>query len=145
MMQVNSELKQLDAKETDPALLYVRELRGRSANENLHKAYVFEDSNKQVNCSYIRVFLKQSACYTVTPDTHQWYRINKNEITDNHNIAICNDTTINLVPLPSAEPLEFNVFEIIVRLSCSQNQRDLPNDIQTQAISNTSIPTNNNI
>ena len=38
----------------------------------------------------------------------------------------------NMVPLPPAEPPEINTFETIVRLSLSQNQRDLPNNIQTQ-------------
>ena len=32
--QLHRELKQLDAKENDPSLLYVRELRGRSVNED---------------------------------------------------------------------------------------------------------------
>ena len=107
--------------------------------------HIFEYSNQPVNCSYILVFLKQSACYTVTPDTHQWYRINTNEMTDNLNLAICNDTTINMVLLPPAEPSESNTFATIVRLSLLQNQTDLPNDIPRQAISNTSILTNNNI
>ena len=31
--QMNRELKQLDARETDPFFLYVRELRGRTVNE----------------------------------------------------------------------------------------------------------------
>ena len=35
-IQVDRELKQMDAKETDPSLLYVRELRGRSVNEESH-------------------------------------------------------------------------------------------------------------
>ena len=34
--------------------------------------------------SHIIVFLKQSTCYAITPDTHQWFRINGNEITHNH-------------------------------------------------------------
>ena len=71
--------------------------------------------------------------------------INTNEITDNNNKAIYNDPAINMVPLPPAELSESNAFETIVKLSLSQNQRDLLNDIQTQAISNTSILTNNNI
>ena len=41
-----------------------------------HQEYLFENSNKVVNCSYIPVFLKQSTCYIITPDTHQWYKIN---------------------------------------------------------------------
>ena len=113
--------------------------------DNSHQAYLFEHTNKPVKCSHILVFFKQSTCYTVTPDTHQWYRINTNEITDNHNIAICNDTTINMVPLPPAEPPEFNAFETISRLLLSQNQRDLPHNIQTQTNPNTSIITNNSI
>ena len=55
----------------------------------------------------------------------QWYRINTNKITNSHIIANCNDTTINMVPLPPAEPSESNAFETIVRLSLLQNQRDL--------------------
>ena len=120
-------------------------IKGLCKYDNLHNRYCFEHSNKWVNCSYILVFLKQHLCYIVTPDIHQWYRINTNEITDDHNIAICNDTSINMVPLPQAEPLEFNTFKTIVNLSLSKNQRDLPNDIQTQTISNTSILTYNNL
>ena len=88
--------------------------------DNLHKAYLFENSNKPVNCSYILVFLKQSVCYAITPDTHQWYRMNTNEITDNHNIALCNDPVIKQVPLPTAGPSEPNPFETIVRLTLAQ-------------------------
>ena len=50
-----------------------------------------------------------------------------------------------MVPLPPAEPPEFNAFETVVRLSHSQNQRDLLNDIQTQTASNAPIITNSNI
>ena len=115
------------------------------ASMTIYIRHIFEYSNKPVNCSSILIFLKLCVCYTKTPNTHQWYRINTNEITDNHNTTICNDTTINMVSLPSAKPSESNAFETIMRLSLSQNQRDLPNYIQTQAISNTSILTNNNI
>ena len=116
------------------------------ASMTIYAKHIFlEDSNKPIKCSCILVFLKQSACYTVNPDIHQWYMINTNKITDNHKIAICNDTTINMVPLPPAEPSEFNTFERIVRLSLPQNQRDLPNSTQTQAIPYTSIITDDNI
>ena len=47
--------------------------------------------------------------------------------------------------LPPAELSEFNAFETFARLSLLQNQRDLLNDIQTQAISSTSIVPNHNI
>ena len=98
-----------------------------------------------VNCSYILLFLKQSACYKVNPDTHQWYRVNTNEITNNHTIPIGNDSTINMVSLPQAEPPEFNAYGSIARLVLSQNQTDLPNDTHTQTISNNPIIPNNNI
>ena len=114
-------------------------LNGLCKYDNLHQAYLFEHSSKPVNCSHIQVFLKQSACYTVNQDTHQWCRINTNEITNNHTIAFYNDSSINMVPLPPAEPLEFNAFETIARLSLSQNQTDFPKDTNTQTISNTSI------
>ena len=35
--------------------------------DNLHNAYLFEYSNKPVNCSYILVFLKQLACLCYNP------------------------------------------------------------------------------
>ena len=66
-------------------------------------------------------------------------------VQDNHNLAPCNDPTINMVPLLTAEPSESNAFETVVRLLLSQKQRDLPNDIQTQDISYISILSNNNI
>ena len=50
-----------------------------------------------------------------------------------------------MVPLLPAEPSELDTFKTIARLSLSQNKRNLPNDIQTQAISNTSIPTDINL
>ena len=86
-------------------------LNGLCPYNNTHQAYIFQNSNKIVNCSYILVFLKQSKCYTITPDSHQSYRINTNEITDNHKIALCNDPTVHMVPLPPAEPPEVNTFE----------------------------------
>ena len=67
-----------------------------------------------------------------------------NKIADHHNIALCNDPTINMVPLPIAEPSESIAFETIERLVLSQNQRGLLNDNQTQATPYTSILTNNN-
>ena len=87
---------------------------------NTNQAYLYENSNKIFNCSYILVFLKQSTCYTRTPDTHQWYRINPNEITDNHKIELCNDLTVHMVSIPSAEPWEVNAVETIARLTLSQ-------------------------
>ena len=40
---------------------------------NAHQAYIIENSNHIVTCSYIVIFLRQSTCYIITPDTQQWY------------------------------------------------------------------------
>ena len=74
------------------------------------------------NCPYILVFSKQSTCNAITPDTHQWYRINTNEITDNHKIALCNDPTVHMLPVPPAEPSEVNAFKTTARLTFSETQ-----------------------
>ena len=84
--------------------------------DSLHKAYMFEHSNILVNCSHILTFLNTLACYTINLDTHQWYRINTHEITDSHNIAICNDKTVHMVQLPPAKPNEANAIETFARL-----------------------------
>ena len=39
-IQVNRELKRLDAKEPDPSSLNIREQRGRSINEELHMSSI---------------------------------------------------------------------------------------------------------
>ena len=114
-------------------------------HDMLHQAYVYENSNKIINCSYILVFLKQSTCYTTTPDKHQWYRINANEITDNHKIALCNDPTVHMVPLPSVEPSEVNTVETIARLTLSQIHKNHANDAYVQSTYSNSTLTNNNI
>ena len=88
-------------------------LHGLCKYNNVKQAYFYENSNKIVNCSYILAFLKQSMCYAIKPDTHQWYTINANEITGSHKTALCNELTIHMVPLPSAEPLEVNAVETI--------------------------------
>ena len=43
-------------------------LNGLCKYDNTHQAYLFENSNKIVNCFNIPVFLKQVACYT-SPQT----------------------------------------------------------------------------
>ena len=83
-------------------------LNGLCLSNNTHQAYLFENSQKIANCWYILVFLKQSTCYAIIPDTHQWYRINTNEITDNHKIALCNGPKVHMVQLSSAELLDIN-------------------------------------
>ena len=76
-------------------------LSGLCKYNSTQQAYLYKNSSNMVNCSYILVLLKQSTCYAITPDTHQWYRINSNKITDNHKIAFCNDLTVHMLPLPS--------------------------------------------
>ena len=51
-----------------------------------------------------------------------------------HKIALCNDPTIHMVPLPPAEPLEVNVFETIARLSFSETQKEHVSNTHTQPI-----------
>ena len=102
-------------------IIQLLNLNGLCKYDNLCKAYLFEYLNNPVNCFYILALLKQSACYTVTPDTHQWYRVNTNEITDNHNIILCNDPTINMLLLPTAEPSESNCETITLTKSKGPN------------------------
>ena len=42
--QLNKELKQLEVKEINPSLLYIRELKGRSVNEESHMPYIRQPS-----------------------------------------------------------------------------------------------------
>ena len=58
-------------------------------------------------------------CYVITP--HQWYKINANEILENHKLALCDDQSTNMVVLP-AEPPETNAFTTITRLPFLQAQ-----------------------
>ena len=85
-------------------------LNGLCQYNKTHQANLYESSKKVVNCSYILVFLKQSTCYIITPDTH---RINTNEILENHKIAHCNDPAVHMVPIPPAELSEINAFNTI--------------------------------
>ena len=74
--------------------------------DSLYKAYIFEHSDILVNCSY----------------TPQWYRINTHEIMDSHNIAICNDQTVNIVQLPPVESNEANAIETFARLTTTHRK-----------------------
>ena len=85
--------------------------------DSLCRAYVFVQSAIPANCSYILIFLKHLACYTINPYTHQWYRIDSHEIKESHNVTICNDKTVNMVQLPPAEPPEANAMESFARLT----------------------------
>ena len=94
-------------------ILQVLNFHGLCKYSSTQQVYLYENSNEIANCSYILVFLKQSTGYAITPDMNQWYRINANEITDNYEIAFCNDTTVHMVPLPSAEHSKVNAVETI--------------------------------
>ena len=48
--QINKELKWLKAQETNPSLLYVRELRGRNVNEESHTPPLFSLPQDQTMC-----------------------------------------------------------------------------------------------
>ena len=87
---------------------------------NTQQVYLFKHSNKIVNCPYILEFLKQSTCYTITPDTYQWYRINTNKITSSQIIALCHDPTVHMLPLPPAESLQVYAFETSVSLTYAE-------------------------
>ena len=95
--QAKQIIMDIDALSFSPTLqnkiLQELKLHGLCKYNNTQQAYLYENSNEIVNCSYILVFLKQLKCYIITPDTHHWYKINANEITDNHKIALSNDLT----------------------------------------------------
>ena len=59
-------------------------------------------------------------------------------------MALCNDPTMHMIPLWSAEPLKVNAVETIVRLSHSLTPKDHPNNTHTQSIYSNSASTNNN-
>ena len=117
-------------------------LNGLCKNNNTYQSYLYKNSNKMVNCPYILVFLKKSTYNAITPDTHQWYRINANKITDNHKIALCNDLTDHMVPLSSVKPSEVNAVETVARLTLSQIYKDHPNNTGTQSTYFNSTSTN---
>ena len=54
-------------------------LNGLCKYSNSHQAYIFKNSNHILNCSY-NSYLMRSTCYVFTPNTHQCYKINANEI-----------------------------------------------------------------
>ena len=76
-----------------------------------------------------------------TLDTHQWYRICTREITDSHNITICNDKTVNMVQLPQIETHEASAIERFVRLSTTNRQTNTDQPSNDQPI--TTIHNNN--
>ena len=59
-------------------------------------------------------------CYGIKPHANQWYKINANEILENHKLALCNDKLTHMIPVPPAEPPEINTFTTITRLTFLQ-------------------------
>ena len=57
-------------------------------------------------------------------------------------IALCNDLTVHMVPLPSAEPPEINADKTFERLTHSHTSKDHPNDNHPQNIYSNSTSTN---
>ena len=110
-------------------------LNGLCQYNNTYQAYLFKNSNQVINCCNGLVFLEQSTCYIITPDTHQWYKNNTNEMLENHKLAVCNDPAVHMVPISPAEPSEINVFKTIARLTFLQTQNEQINNthIQTHA------------
>ena len=72
----------------------------------------------------------------------QWYRINTNEILENHKLALCKDTAVHMVPIPPAEPLEANTFKTIARLTFSQAQNEHINSPNKQPMYSNSTSAN---
>ena len=114
------------------ALSYSPELHNKSLQE-LHcnglcqynkscKAYLFEKSNHVVKCSHMLIFLRQSTCYIITHHTHQWYKINVNEIFHYHTLVLCDDQSAHIVPLPTTKPPAVNTFTTIAKLTLLQAQ-----------------------
>ena len=66
----------------------------------------------------------------------RWYRINTHEITDSHNITICNDKTVHMLQLPPAEPNEANAIETFARLSTPSSQPNIDLLTNRQPITN---------
>ena len=81
-------------------------------------------------------FLRQSTCYVITPHIHQWYKINANEIRENHKLALCDDQSAHMVPLPPAEMPPINAFMTIRRLTLLQAQDGKISDNHKQPMYN---------
>ena len=109
-------------------------LNGLCQYSNLHKAYIFQKSNCVVNCSYMLIFLRQSTYYGIMPHTHQWYKINANDILKNRKLALCDDQLAHRVPLPPAELPEINAFTTITRFPFLQAQDEQVSDTIKQPI-----------
>ena len=112
----------IDASSHSPTLcnkiLQELNLNGLCQYNNLHKAYIFKKSTHIVNCSYMFIFLRQSTCCVIMPHAHQWYKINANEILENHKLVLCDDQMTHMVLGPPAELPEINAITTTERLKC---------------------------
>ena len=86
------------------------------ANIAIHKKHTYLKNQITVNYSCILIFLRQSTCYVITPNTHQWYKINANKIFDSYKLAPCDDHSTHMIPIPPAEPPEINPFAYCYKL-----------------------------
>ena len=113
------------------------------ANITIHTRHTYTKIQTKYLTSPTSLYFSNNQHVTPSHQTqYQWYRINSIEITDNHKIALCNDLTIQMVPLLSVEPSEVNAVETIARLKLSQTYKDYPNNTHTQSIYSNSILTN---
>ena len=55
---------------------------------------------------------------------------------DSHNIAICNDKTVNTVQPPPAEPNEVSAIETFAKLSSTNTQTNIDQPSNRQTITN---------
>ena len=55
-------------------------------------------------------------------NAHQWYKINTNEILQDHELTFCDDKLAHMVPLPPAELPVINQYMPILRVKVLQNQ-----------------------
>ena len=66
------------------------------------------------------IFLRQSTCHVITPQTNQWYKINAYTILENHKLALHDKQSTQVVPLSPAELPEINAFTPITTLTLLQ-------------------------
>ena len=71
-------------------------------------------------------------CYVISPNTDQWYKINVNKILESHKLALCDDHTTHMVPIPPAELPEIKAFTTIIRLIVLQTQNEQVSNTCTQ-------------
>ena len=76
-----------------------------------------------VDCSHVFMSLNMATGHVITPHTHQWYRINIEEILQDHELALCDGKVAHMVPLPPA----INIYMTISRVMLQQNQHSQNN------------------